>query len=192
MVLHYENSADKLSYVRSTCGDSEKCDPNRIRTAGLPYRKKPGATRPCDGFPSDCQQFGPLSSFRGEPRQPARDRVKVGSRGNQVAIGWQNARWGPPNGLEGFVGKSPLGLLARPFPRIAFCDPRVTIAAVMADQKLLPVEHIERAVLVLRGHRVPLAANLAVLYGVETKALTHQVHGQLTSSPAATKAPTVG
>ena len=29
--------------------------------------KKPGATRPCDGFPSDCQRFGPLSSLRDGP-----------------------------------------------------------------------------------------------------------------------------
>jgi hypothetical protein len=40
---------------------------------------------------------------------------------------------------------------------------------------LVPVEHITRAILVLRGHRVLLDAELAELYGVPTKALNQAV-----------------
>mgnify|MGYP001565489303 CR=1 FL=1 len=35
----------------------------------------------------------------------------------------------------------------------------------------IPAERIERSILALRGHRVPLDADLAKLYGVETKVL---------------------
>jgi len=54
----------------------------------------------------------------------------------------------------------------------------------MADQNLLPVERIERAILVLRGHRVLLDADLAVLYGVETKALNRAVKRNIERFPA--------
>jgi hypothetical protein len=40
---------------------------------------------------------------------------------------------------------------------------------------LAPVEDITRAILVLRGHRVILDADLAALYGVTTKRLNEQV-----------------
>jgi hypothetical protein len=40
---------------------------------------------------------------------------------------------------------------------------------------LAPVEAITRAILVLRGHRVILDADLAALYGVTTKRLNEQV-----------------
>jgi hypothetical protein len=40
---------------------------------------------------------------------------------------------------------------------------------------LLPVEPIARAILILRGHRVLLDAELAALYGVPTKALNQAV-----------------
>jgi hypothetical protein len=36
---------------------------------------------------------------------------------------------------------------------------------------LVPVEQIERAILLVRGHKVKLDADLAALYGVETRAL---------------------
>jgi hypothetical protein len=39
----------------------------------------------------------------------------------------------------------------------------------------VPVEHITRAILVLRGHKVLLDAELAALYGVTTKRLNEQV-----------------
>ncbi len=40
---------------------------------------------------------------------------------------------------------------------------------------LIPVEQIEQAILVIRGQRVMLGADLAVLYGVTTKRLNEQV-----------------
>jgi hypothetical protein len=43
------------------------------------------------------------------------------------------------------------------------------------DQILVPMERIERAILMLRGHKVMLDADLAALYGVETKALVRAV-----------------
>ena len=45
----------------------------------------------------------------------------------------------------------------------------------MPDQILVPMERIERAILMLRGHKVMLDADLAALYGVETKALVRAV-----------------
>src|SRR5690349_13422451 len=39
----------------------------------------------------------------------------------------------------------------------------------------IPVEHISRSILILRGQRVLLDAELAVLYGVATKRLNEQV-----------------
>jgi hypothetical protein len=54
------------------------------------------------------------------------------------------------------VGENPLAFLGASVPRVAICDLRVTIAAAMADQNLLPVERIERAILVLHGHEVDL------------------------------------
>jgi hypothetical protein len=40
---------------------------------------------------------------------------------------------------------------------------------------LVPVEHIARAILIFRGHKVLLDAELAALYGVSTKRLNEQV-----------------
>jgi hypothetical protein len=71
-----------------------------------------------------------------------------------------------------------------PVSKLAICDLGVTISAAMADQNLLPVERIERAILVLRGHRVLLDADLAVLYGVETKALNRAVKRNIERFPA--------
>ncbi|MFZ1903915.1 MAG: ORF6N domain-containing protein [Steroidobacteraceae bacterium] len=42
-------------------------------------------------------------------------------------------------------------------------------------QALVPVEHITRAILILRGHRVLLDTELAALYGVTVKRLNQQV-----------------
>ena len=39
----------------------------------------------------------------------------------------------------------------------------------MTQRSVVPVERIEGAILVLRGHKVMLDADLAALYGVETK-----------------------
>ena len=40
---------------------------------------------------------------------------------------------------------------------------------------LVPVERIERAILIVRGHKVMLDADLAALYGVETRVLVQAV-----------------
>jgi hypothetical protein len=51
-----------------------------------------------------------------------------------------------------------------------------TIAAIKDSAvSVVPIERVERAILLLRGHRVMLDADLANLYGVETGALTRAV-----------------
>jgi hypothetical protein len=54
----------------------------------------------------------------------------------------------------------------------------------MADQNLLPAERIERAILVLRGHKIILDAELARLYGVATRVLVQAVKRNLDRFPA--------
>lgn len=44
----------------------------------------------------------------------------------------------------------------------------------MAEPRPIPLERIERAILVLRGHRVILDKDLAALYGVTTGNLNHR------------------
>jgi len=44
-----------------------------------------------------------------------------------------------------------------------------------ANQPLVPTERIEALILMIRGHKVLLDRDLAVLYGVETKALNQAV-----------------
>jgi hypothetical protein len=55
---------------------------------------------------------------------------------------------------------------------------------MVIDTALVPIDRIERAILVLRGHKVILDADLAVLYGVETKALNRAVKRNLERFPA--------
>jgi hypothetical protein len=43
------------------------------------------------------------------------------------------------------------------------------------NQPLIPAERIERAILLVRGHKVMLDSELAKLYGVSTKRLNEQV-----------------
>ena len=43
------------------------------------------------------------------------------------------------------------------------------------DTSVIPVERIERAIYLIRGHKVILDADLAALYTVETKALNQAV-----------------
>jgi len=46
----------------------------------------------------------------------------------------------------------------------------------MADQKtLIPVDRIERLIILIRGHKVMLDTDLAKLYGVGTKVLNQAV-----------------
>ncbi len=47
----------------------------------------------------------------------------------------------------------------------------------------VPVERIERAILVVRGHKVMLDADLAALYGVETRVLVQAVKRNLERFP---------
>ena len=49
---------------------------------------------------------------------------------------------------------------------------------------LVPVEHIARSILVLRGQKVLLDAELAALYGVPTRRLNEQVRRNRTRFPA--------
>jgi hypothetical protein len=53
----------------------------------------------------------------------------------------------------------------------------------MTQQSIVPIEHIERAILVLRGHKVMLDADLARLYGVETRALIQAVKRNINRFP---------
>lgn len=48
---------------------------------------------------------------------------------------------------------------------------------------LVPLERIERAILLVRGHKVMLDADLAALYGVETKVLVQAVKRNLARFP---------
>jgi hypothetical protein len=57
------------------------------------------------------------------------------------------------------------------------------MAAAMADQNLLPVERIERTILVLRGHRVILDRELATLYDVTTGNLNKAVSRNIERFP---------
>jgi hypothetical protein len=52
------------------------------------------------------------------------------------------------------------------------------------NQALIPAERIERAILLIRGYRVMLDADLAGLYEVETKALVRAVKRNLDRFPA--------
>jgi len=45
----------------------------------------------------------------------------------------------------------------------------------MPDQHVVPLERVERSILILRGHRLILDSDLAALYGVETRRLNEQV-----------------
>ena len=67
------------------CESATPSDPNGIRIACRSFPKNRGATRPCDGFRSDCGQFGPEGSCRREPPRTAEHGEKVGRCGNHVA-----------------------------------------------------------------------------------------------------------
>jgi len=51
------------------------------------------------------------------------------------------------------------------------------------DRSLIPVERIERSIPLIRGHKVILDADLAALYGVETKQLVRAVKRNLPRFP---------
>jgi hypothetical protein len=54
----------------------------------------------------------------------------------------------------------------------------------MPDHSLVPVDRIERTILVIRGHRVMLDADLALLYEVEAKVLNQAVKRNIERFPA--------
>ena len=54
----------------------------------------------------------------------------------------------------------------------------------MSEHGLMPIERIERAILVIRGHKVMLDIDLALLYEVEIKALNQAVKRNLDRFPA--------
>jgi hypothetical protein len=53
----------------------------------------------------------------------------------------------------------------------------------MAGDSLIPVERIEQANLLIRGHKVMLDGDLAKLYGVSTKRLNEQVRRNIARFP---------
>ena len=57
---------------------------------------------------------------------------------------------------------------------------------------VVPTERIEKLILLIRGHKVILDADLADLYGVETRALTQAVKRNLSRFPADFMFPTIG
>ncbi len=54
----------------------------------------------------------------------------------------------------------------------------------MPGDSLVPIERIERAILVIRGHKVMLDADLASLYSVEAKVLNQAVKRNVERFPA--------
>ena len=53
----------------------------------------------------------------------------------------------------------------------------------MPEPSPIPTERIERAILILRGHKVMLDSELAALYSVETKALNQAVNRNIERFP---------
>lgn len=53
----------------------------------------------------------------------------------------------------------------------------------MADKSLIPVDRIEKAILLIRGQKIMLDADLASLYGVETRVLVQAVKRNLERFP---------
>ena len=50
-------------------------------------------------------------------------------------------------------------------------------------KSLIPVERIERRILLIRGHKVMFDSDLAELYGVETKVLNQAVKRNISRFP---------
>ncbi len=53
----------------------------------------------------------------------------------------------------------------------------------MPEPSIVPMERIERAILVLRGHKIMLDSDLAALYGVETKFLNQALSRNIERFP---------
>jgi hypothetical protein len=71
------------------------------------------------------------------------------------------------------------------------------VATISASQELVPIEVIERRILLFRGRNVILDSDLASLYGVETRVLIQAVKRNLDRFPedfmfsSARKSPTL-
>jgi phage regulator Rha-like protein len=83
----------------------------------------------------------------------------------------------PLAGVGGGVAEQPMCFYGRNL-RL-----QVTIAASMPDQHVVPLERVERSILILRGHRVILDSDLAALYGVPVKRLNEQVKRNIDRFP---------
>ena len=53
----------------------------------------------------------------------------------------------------------------------------------MTEKSLIPAERIEKAILLIRGHKVMLDSDLASLYGVQVKVLNQAVKRNLSRFP---------
>jgi len=67
--------------------------------------------------------------------------------------------------------------------KISKPDPITMMEANMAERSLVPVERIEGAILVLRGHKVILDKDLSALYGVTTGNLNKAVNRNIERFP---------
>jgi hypothetical protein len=79
-----------------------------------------------------------------------------------------------PSILGNFRAKRPTPVLASPDER----------SLPVPDSDLIPAERVERAILIVRGYKVLLDADLAALYGVEIKALNRAVKRNTERFPA--------
>jgi len=87
-------------------------------------------------------------------------------RTREIGVGFFAGR--DRKGLPGTAIGFPLGLTNPPYFR--------TISSIMPTSKsLIPVEHIQSRILLIRGHKAIIDADLAELYGVTTKRLNEQV-----------------
>lgn len=55
---------------------------------------------------------------------------------------------------------------------------------MIEDTSIIPIERVEQSIYLIRGHKVMLDRDLAVLYGVETKALNQAVKRNMDRFPA--------
>ena len=85
--------------------------------------------------------------------------------------------WGA-NGAIGELEKCTQSWLSR----ISFLTPQVS-EVPMPEPSPIPTERIERAILILRGHKVMLDSELATLYSVGTKALNQAVNRNIERFP---------
>lgn len=67
--------------------------------------------------------------------------------------------------------------------RVPKREDRAALRGDMTEQSLVPVERIEREIVVLRGHKVMLDDALAKLYGVPVKALNQAVKRNIDRFP---------